>query len=206
MKAVLFDFDGTLADTMEDNFLAWQRAFKDYNISIAREDYFPLEGLSLAGIAEQISRKYSSEIIPEKLVELKNKYYLENNKFALYSEVPELIETLKNLGLKLAIVSASPREKLKKTAGDFLQKFDIVISGDDYKNGKPSPEPYLAAMKKMNLAPHECVVVENAPLGIKSAKSAGVYCFALATTLPECALKEADKILGNISELLEFIN
>jgi len=58
VEAILFDFDGVLADTMEDNFIAWKDAFKDRGIEILREDYFPLEGMRLMNVAETIGKKY----------------------------------------------------------------------------------------------------------------------------------------------------
>ena len=113
-----------------------------------------------------------------------------------------MIDSLRAAGKRLAIVSASPKEKLEKTVPkEFLDKFEVVISGDDCKIGKPHPEPYLNAMNKLGLSIGDCVVIENAPLGIQSAKSAGIYCIALTTTVNREHLNEADKILQNHEEL-----
>jgi len=201
-KAILFDFDGTLADTMQDLFLAWKRAFEDFEIEIKKEDYFPLEGMKLSEIAKTISKKYNLSADSLKILELKERYYLEKYSFSLYPGVLNLISSLKNREVKIAIVSASPLEKLVKTAPEeFLFKFDVIISGNDTREGKPSPEPYLMAMKKLNVLPKECIVVENAPLGIKSAKTAGAYCIAVTTTLGKEFLQEADKIIPEIRDL-----
>jgi beta-phosphoglucomutase len=206
LKAILFDFDGTLADTMEDNFIAWKNAFLNFGVCIERDDYFPLEGMNLIEIAKRISKRYKANITPTSVVESKNKYYLKNHSFKLYPGVQELIEQVKKDGKLIAIVSASPREKLEKTAPkEFLRKFDAVISGDDTKNGKPNPEPYLTAMKMLNLSPEECIVLENAPLGIKAAKAAGAYCIAITTTLKREFLQEADKIINNLKEMILLI-
>ena len=114
----------------------------------------------------------------------------------------DLIDLLRKNNLLLAIVSASPREKLDKTVpNNFLEKFDVIISGDDVQKGKPNPEPYLKACTKLNLSPGKYIVVENAPLGIKSAKSAGAYCIAITTTLDKEYLKEADETTTNFIEL-----
>ena len=82
-----------------------------------------------------------------------------------------------------------------------LNKFDVIISGDDTEKGKPNPEPYLAAMQKLNILPIESLVIENAPLGIQSAKTAGAYCIAITTTLGREYLKEADEVVKNHREL-----
>jgi len=204
-KAVLFDLDGTLADTMDDNFKAWRNAFEKYNVNIKKEDYFPLEGMNVFEIARVISNKYNINSNHEKIVRLKNDYYLKNHKFRFYSGAEELINSLKKKKL-LALVSASPREKLEKTVPEtFLRNFKNVISGDDVENGKPNPEPYLKAMDVLSLKPEECTVIENAPLGIQSAKAAGIYCIAITNTLPKKELRLADKIVFNFKELEKLL-
>jgi len=204
-KVVLFDFDGVIADTMEDNFNAWKKAYMDFGVQITKEDYFPLEGMRVIDVAKTLSQKYSLETNPQEIFELKKRYYLENNSFCFYEGVEKLIKDLRDSGKRLAIVTASPKSRLNKTVPDiFLEKFEAIVSGDDYENGKPNPEPYLKAMEKLNVFPEECLVVENAPLGIKSAKKAGAYCIALTTTLDKGYLSEADVIFNNHKELDNF--
>jgi len=201
-KAVLFDFDGVLADTMEDNFQAWKQSFQEKGVEIRRKDYFSLEGMQLKEIAKTISKKYNINPNPEEIVKKKNVYYLQYHSFRFYSGINKLIDKLKERNKLLAIVSASPKEKLCKTVPtEFLKKFDVVTSGNDVKNGKPNPESYLTTLKKLNIKPEEGVVIENAPLGIKSAKAAGTYCIALTTTLDKNYLQEANKIINNHEEL-----
>ncbi len=205
-KAVLFDFDGTLADTMEDNFFAWKESFLRHDVNIAREDYFPLEGLTLLEIAERICKKYSiNPKISNEIVKFKNELYIKNHKFKFYPWVEELIKNLKKNKF-LALVSASPKEKLKKTVPKyFLNSFDAIISGDDIKYGKPNPEPYLKAIEALSVDPKSCIAIENAPLGIQSAKAAGVYCIAIPNTLPKKALKSADRIVDNLKNLEKIL-
>lgn len=206
IKAVLFDFDGVLADTMEDNFRAWQKAFLKYEVQIKREDYFPLEGTILPEVVKTIGKKYQvKEEFHKEIIKLKNKFYLEDHILSFYPEVPSLIDHLKERDMLLAIVSASPREKLEKTVdATFLAKFNTIVSGDDCRIGKPNPEPYIIAMRRLNVNPNNAIVIENAPLGIQSAKSSRAYCIALTTTLNERYLKEADKVLNNHKELINF--
>ena len=110
IKAILFDFDGVLADTMGNNFLAWQKAFKNYGIDIKREDYFPLEGMKLIEVAKKISNKYNVRLDPEAVVKFKNGYYLKNHSFSFFPKVIELIDLLKkNKNLCRSVVSV--REK-----------------------------------------------------------------------------------------------
>lgn len=202
IKAILFDFDGVLADTMEDIFLAWQKAFRNYGINIKKEDYFPLEGMKLIEVAKKISNKYNVRLNPEAVVKFKNEYYLKNHFFSFYPKVIGLIDLLKKNKNLLGIISASPREKLDKTVPkEFLEKFDTITSQEDSINGKPHPEPYLTAAEKLGILPKECVVVENAPLGIKSAKRAGMYCIAICSTLDKSFLSEADEIIEKFEDI-----
>ncbi len=208
IQAVLFDFDGVIADTMEDNFKAWKKAFQTYRIEIASKDYFPLEGMHLLNVARTLGEKYGlSSQEAETLVTLKNKFYAQEHIFRFYPGIHELISFLKEKQLLLAIVSASPREKLSQTVPkDFLREFDSIIAGEDTLRGKPSPDPYLAAAKNLRISPERCLVIENAPLGIQAAKGANMYCIALPTTLDRGFLQEADLVLENLEEVKSFLN
>jgi beta-phosphoglucomutase len=85
----------------------------------------------------------------------------------------------------------------------------VVVTGNDVAHGKPDPEPYRLALNKLEITPGDAVVIENAPLGIESAKAAGIRCIAVATSLPESYLKKADVIFPSMKALKEkilFIN
>ena len=81
------------------------------------------------------------------------------------------------------------------------EHFDFIITGDEVPRAKPYPDPYLTAAHHLELKPRQCMVVENAPLGIEAAKNAGMYCVAIVTTLGKEYLTSADLILQNIGEL-----
>ena len=158
--------------------------------------------MKLIEIAKKISDEYKVHLDPEIIVKLKNKYYLENHSLVFYPKARELIDLLERNKCLLALVSASPRKKLSRTVpAEFLKKFDTVVSGEDSKNGKPSPTPYLNAAKSLRILPKECIVVENAPLGIKSAKKAGMYCIAICSTLDRPFLFEADEVIDKFEDL-----
>jgi len=204
-RAILFDFDGVLAETMEDLFLAWKKAFSKFNLEIKEEDYYPLEGTKVIEIARIISEKYEIKINPDEVVKLKDEYYLKNNSFRFYPGVLDFIDILISNKIKIGIVSASSKNKLNSTVPEnFLKKFNVIITNEDYSKGKPDPEPYLNAAKKINLKNNECIVVENAPLGINSAKNAGMFCIGITSTVEKDKLKEADLIINNFKELLDL--
>ncbi len=207
VEGILFDFDGVLADTMEDNYNAWKKAFIQYGINISRNEYFILEGSKVDVVAKTLARNHGSRLSErtyENIAYLKGEIYLKDHNFKFYPEIPELVDYLYRKR-KLAIISASTKNKLDNTVPEyFINKFSAVVSGDDCVYGKPDPEPYLIALRKLNLPADKCVVVENAPLGIKSARAAGIYCIGITTTLENNYLEEADIVFENHIELVNF--
>ncbi len=188
---------------MEDNFKAWQAAMAEYGIKIKPEDYYPLEGAMVHEVAQMILTQYNAPHVSlDEVVKKKENYYLENHHFEFYPGVETLIEKLRAHRVPLALVTAGLRSRLDNSIpAGFLEKFDVVVTGDQTQHGKPSPEPYLKAMEKLHLEPEDCVVVENAPLGIQSAKRAGAYCIALRSTLSNGYLNEADEVLDSFEDL-----
>ena len=206
-KAILFDLDGTLAQTMEYHYDAWRKAMLNYGIDLAPEDYYPLEGTNLYELAKKLFVLHKLNGCDEKeLVNNKEKYYLDTNTFVLYPGVVELLNVIKLNNIKLGLVTASLRKTLNNTAPlKFLKIFDVIITGQDTTEGKPSPKPYLKAAKKLGVMPENCVAVENAPIGISSARNAKIYCVAICNTLDSSSLQEADEIIYSFNELLKKI-
>ena len=206
-KAFLFDFDGTLANTMIYHFLAWKKTMFDVGINISEEDYYPLEGMKLIKVAEILCNKYNKKLNNyEELVKNKIKYFNRGGgKFELYPGVKNFLNLLEQNNILKGIVSAGTPDQLIKAAGsDFMNKFNAIVNGDSTTRGKPFPDPYLEGLKKLDVNAHECIAVENAPLGIVSAKKAGIYCVAICSTTTRKHLKEADLILQRFNELKDY--
>jgi len=142
----------------------------------------------------------------EDFIDVKRKYYRSIVDIQFY---PNAVNTLKNLrkkGYKLALVTASSQKNMEKALSPEKRAlFDIINTGDDILRGKPSPDPYEVTQKKLGLPKADCLVVENAPLGIESAKAAGIKCAAISTTLPKEHLQEADIILDDISDVIDLV-
>ena len=210
IKALLFDLDGTLVDTMPLHFNAWKISIKKlYGITIKKKDFYPLEGIKLKKIAPIILKKYgfdTSIINYKELILLKEKTYLEIYKLKFYPSVISSIKKIKQKKIKLGIVTSGLKKRLiKSIPKKFLENFDVIITGDDSSKGKPSKQPFYMAMKKLKLSHDECIVVENAPLGIKSAKNAEMFCFAITSTLSKKYLKEADLIVPNFKSFYKCL-
>lgn len=202
-KGILFDFDGTLADTMESHFRAWKTTLAEYGVSISEADYFPLEGLGLREVVETIAEKRAfSETDINEIVWKKKEHYVRTHRTTFYPGVESLIEMLKQKKIPMGIVTAGHLDQLKGSVpGWFLSQFNTLVTGEQFIRGKPHPDPYLRGAKDLGFDPGECVAVENAPIGVESVKNAGIYCIAICTTVSPEQLSKADEILEKMDDL-----
>ena len=92
---------------------------------------------------------------------------------------------------------------LKVMPEHVIQQFDVIVTGDDVSKGKPHPEPYLKAAAKLGVNPSECIVVENAQIGVQSAKAAQMLCVGVTSTQTTQQLQKADKIVPDLNRILE---
>ena len=206
IEAVLFDFDGVIANTLIYHARAWQIVFRPYHIKITPEDIAIEEGAKALEIAHKIVEKKKLGLSSEKTQQLtdeKHRLYPQITKASIYPEIKDFIKKLKLKPLKLGLVTGSITSAMQTVVGkNFFQNFQVVITSDDVKKCKPDPESYLVAANKLQIPPTNCLVIENAPLGIRAAKSAGMICAAVRTTIQnDHLLKNADLIVNNVSEI-----
>jgi beta-phosphoglucomutase len=208
-RAVLFDMDGVVTDTTPIHLTAWQEAFRPCGISVEKMDVYLREGMQSRTMAQEIAKEKGVCLRDEDLDRIvAEKTRIFEGEMAArvrtYESVPETLRMLRNNGLRTALVTgskSSSADKVLRAAG-IRDLFDVIVTGDDTKKGKPDPDPYLKAIEKIGVDRLDCVVVENAPLGIRSAKAAGVdYVIALATTLEPSYLREADDVMKSVSDL-----
>lgn len=137
-----------------------------------------------------------------------------NRKEALYRDLIEqdfphidgavkLIDALSTAGFALAVGSSGPPENVAKTIECLgrAEKFAVRVTGIDVTRGKPDPQVFLLAAEKINIAPQNCVVFEDAPAGVSAAKSAGMTCIALVGTATREQLAQADWIVDSLREV-----
>jgi beta-phosphoglucomutase len=208
IRAILFDFDGVLAETFPSHYAAWNEILSGENILVDKDTILLHEGAATYQIALALFAKNNLTINIDQArwyAERKNAFFQRNNKARVYPEIPDIIRFLK-LKFKIGLVSGSPMKNIQSVLPEYLvQLFDVIIKDGDSKRGKPAPDPYLTALERLGVAPDESVVIENAPLGIHAAKAAKCYCIALTTTLPAHLLSDADTVCGNHQELLDRI-
>jgi len=212
IRAVIFDFDGVLADTMFDNCKAWQKAFALYGFHMDDIEYYRLEGMGRFQIAEYFIEKYFLEpSIKKNLVEAKEMNYKKNNSFKYYDYVNEIFSFLNEKGISTAIVTGASKTRIQEHLNENISQYlKALVTADDVVHTKPDPEPYLKAAAMMGINPKDCLVIENAILGIDSAKRAGCHCFAIETTLSAIDLSEADEVFDShknlFTKLITYFN
>ena len=205
VKAVIFDMDGVITNTMPDHYHAWKTVLHKAGVPVNHLDVYKREGQKGLMSVEEIFSEYGRFFDPSsaaKLLAEKETLFKKIVKIRFIPGARRFIQNLFSRRFRLALVTGTSRHEMKRILPDGLQKkFDTIVTGCDVHNGKPHPEPFRKALKAMGLKPQEAVVIENAPLGIASAQKAGLRCLAIATSLPKPYLKEADWIFSSISDL-----
>ncbi len=198
LRAVLFDMDGVLYDSMPNHAFSWTKTMLNHGIIMTEEDAYLHEGRvgdeTIQIVAAREGKVFSAE-------ERKHIYKEKTNWFASCQEAPVIPGSLALLqkvtagGLFAMLVTGSGQPSLIDRVNlDFPDIFtrDRMVTSFDVKKGKPHPEPYLTALQKGSLQPFEAIVIENAPLGIESARAAGLFVIAVNTgPLPDSVLMDA---------------
>jgi len=204
--AVLFDFDGVMAETFPYHYRAWQIVLQQERIEPREMTIRLNEGKPAWQIAKAIYESAGRNVSEQKanrIKEEKNKIFQQIQKAGVFPEVNKLLDLLISCSIKTGLVTGTTLENIIAVLPNkVIEKYSVIVKEGDTSRGKPFPEPYLIAAEKLIVAPNRCVVVENAPIGIRAAKAAGMYCIALETTLHREHLREADVILRDHKELL----
>lgn len=204
-KAVIFDMDGTLVDSTNADFLAWQKLFSDYKKELTFSDYIPFLGIKSAQVIKQFlpvkDEKEIQSALAKKLV-IFHEIISRNGIYPVpFADV--FLKQIKQYNIPLALATSSRRAKMEMVMSklDLLSFFDIVVTGGDVKNGKPTPDLFLKAAEKLNMSPQHCIVFEDAANGVRAAKNAGMKCVALASHLTTDSMQEADLVIDTFKNL-----
>lgn len=181
----IFDCDGTIADTMPLHYLAWAQAMKDFGGTFPEELFYSWGGKPTSVIVEQLNAIYGLDLDVETTVAKKESYYLKT--VSQVAPVEPVLAFAKSLHgtAPMAIASGGYHELVDATldALGITYLFDAVVCAEDYKNGKPAPDPFLVAAKRLGVPPHDCVVFEDSPTGIAAAEAAGMAHVFVPTAL-----------------------
>ena len=188
LRAVLFDMDGVLFDSMPYHAEAWSKVMTDAGFNFSKEDVYMNEGRTGADTINTASLAQFGKPATQELIDALCK--AKCDLFDTYPPTPrmqgaiELVEKVKACGLTPMIVTGSGTPALlDRVQSNFpgLFKEEHIISSFNVKRGKPFPDPYLLALEKGGFAPNEVIVVENAPLGVTAGVAAELFTVAANT-------------------------
>lgn len=212
-KAVLFDMDGVIYDSMSNHSVSWHDSMSDYGLDMSYEDAYKYEGMrgveTIRQIALQQWNRELSDAEAQKMYAHKAALFAERVKThpaAIMLGIKELMQQMKSDGLIRCVVTGSAQHALLDkliTDFDHLLQQDLIVTAFDVTHGKPHPEPYLKGMQKCGVKPWETIVVENAPLGVRAATAAQCLTVAVNTgPLPDAALLDegADFIYPSMTD------
>ena len=216
-KAVLFDMDGVLYDSMPNHAVAWQRSMATFGLHMTEADAYATEGArGIDTIRQMACRQWGEDITPERAQEM---YDEKTRQFHLMDEAPVmpgiqgLMERIRQQGLQIGVVTGSgQRPLINRLLTDFRDYLDEqhIVTAYDVKRGKPAPDPYLKGMEKAGTRPWQTVVVENAPLGVMAGTSSCAFTIAVNTgPLADEVLLEkgADLLFAQMTDLRdEWLN
>ena len=200
IRAVLFDMDGVLYDSMKNHAVAWVQSMKKFGINMTADDAYATEGARGVDTIRYMVKQQQGRDITEEESQL-----MYDEKTRIFHSMPEapimpgilsLMEQIHAAGITIGIVTGSgQRPLINRILRDFgkFVSIDNITTAYDVKRGKPNPDPYLMGLRKAgNLQPSEAMVVENAPLGVRAGVAAGIYTIAVNTgPLPDKVLLDA---------------
>lgn len=209
IKAVIYDVDGTMVDSEPLHVDAWDKALQIYShklSDLSKNLRETMAGKKPAVIAKDMIDDLVLNINSATLLQKKTEIFMNLIKTDLHGMpgVVASVKRLKNDDYKLGIGTSLNREYINIVLNnlDIREFFDVIVTGDEIKNGKPHPDTYLVVAKKLGVKPEECVVIEDAQSGIQSAKAAGCLCIAIENpnALPQ-KTAQADKIILSLDEV-----
>lgn len=216
-KAYFFDMDGVLFDSMPHHAIAWEEVMKEHDLPFTAYDCYLNEGRTGESVIREAMWKARNRDATSD--EIKQIYMEKSNRFNLLAQqaggtvvidgVAEVLRYVQSTGSQIWVVTGSGMRSLLDNLNNALPPVfqrDRMITAFDVVHGKPDPEPYLKAWERSGLQKEQCFVIENAPLGIRAGKAAGLTVYAVNTgILTREDLAQADQVFDSMAELLSFL-
>lgn len=205
--AVIFDFDGTIFQSVKCHEACWQDVLAAYGKSITKEQFE--RGLGVTNDLFVRDILHIPEGQADEIVLGKEELFRRRSLQGVVEAIPETLSMIRRLHraqIPLAIGSASGRGNIDRLLGrypDIYAMFSVFVTGEEIQYGKPDPEVFLKAAEKMGYLPQECVVIEDTPSGIVAAKRGGMKAIALTTTFSKELLRSShpDRIVKTLDEV-----
>ena len=200
-RAVVFDWDGVLVDSGANYYRAYEMVLRDVGVTTTPREIYLREGQPTPQVLTAILKEHGivlGEGQIKTLVERRREYDVALGERRFFPGIWNMLQRLRKAGYRIGMVTGSSRKSVERVlTRDLEPSFDAVITADDVTHPKPDPQPFVLAAKALALRPGGCLVVENAPFGIRSARAAGCGAVGICTTLPVEDLSQADWIVQN---------
>ena len=214
-EAVIFDWDGTLADTRQVIVISFQKALSEINCKVTDEYIERRIGIGAAETFREILRSAKvqfDEKLIQRLIERKSQLEIElTNQVKLFPGARELLEALQGK-VKMGLASMNNRSVIMHMlkANDLENYFEVILTAESVSHSKPDPEIFLKTASELKTSPEKCVVLEDSIFGVKAAKSANMGCVAVTTGVyskQELEREKPDLVVKtlNDSQILPFI-
>lgn len=199
-SAVILDMDGTLIESTEADYLAWKWLFADYDQAFTFQEYMPLLGIKSIDVLHHKLQLNGEEL--HRALRKKMSYFrevVEDNGIRSVPFAQSFLKSLKDFPVKVALATSSRREKMQLLMEkmEFINYFDVIVTGEEVHHGKPAPDIFIQAAEKLGVPPEKCVVIEDAANGVAAAKNAQMKCIAITTTHSAEQLLYADLIVDS---------
>lgn len=208
--AALIDMDGVLYDSMKYHTLAWQRMMSEMGVECSRDEFYLYEGMTGAATIDLLyQRAFGHNCDPEearRLYAIKSEYFKEFGAKEPMPAADRMLAALGEAGMRRVLVTGSAQlSLLDSLSADYPGVFAERdrVTGLDVKHGKPNPEPYLKGLEIAGVPASEAIVIENAPLGVRAGKAAGIFTVAITTgPIPRIEFEKegADVIFSSMQE------
>jgi HAD superfamily hydrolase (TIGR01509 family) len=212
--AVIFDWDGTLADTKRVVVDSFQKVLKEIGCKVSDEFIARLIGIGTKNTFKEALKTVNITLDDETLDELvkkKIKIQIElTENVNLFEGAVDLLNSLHNR-VKIALATMSNREVVNKLLSEkrVRKYFEVIITADEILQPKPNPEVFLECAKKLKCLPEKCVVIEDSVFGVKAAKKAKMKCIAIPSgtySIEELGDQKPDLIVNSINEKEKILN
>jgi HAD superfamily hydrolase (TIGR01509 family) len=204
-RTILWDMDGVISDSYSFHFAAWQETFARRGIKFTKEDFTKLFGSRNDFIVRSIMRRELPERDIKIIVQEKEQAFRRKavGRIKPFPGVVRLLNALRKGNFRLGLVSSAPKENIDLVLSELNLAgiFNCIVFSQEVSQGKPSPQIYLLAAERLQATPSDCLLIEDSPLAVKAAKTAGMKCLAVSNTHLRQHLKEADKVVDSLENV-----
>jgi HAD superfamily hydrolase (TIGR01509 family) len=197
--------DGTIVNSLPFHKLAWIEMFGKRGVVFSDTDFEWANGRKNEVIIPHIMKKVMTPEEVNPIADEKEATFrrLLKGKIQALPGVIELMKALTEAGFPMAIVSSTPKANIDLISESLgmAKYFKLFINGDDVKEGKPSPQCFLLGAERLGIQPENCLVMEDAIVGVRAAKRAGMYCLGITNTCPREHIAEADIVVDSLTEI-----